>query len=182
MDELIDELLTLSRLEAGVKHPLTEETDIAALLSDIVDDAELEAAAKQCVIDYQSNANVSILCNPEMMYRAIENVVRNAVKHTSTNSTVTIETSINPLKNQFHLSIKDAGSGIPNNSLEAIFTPFYRVPNAANRTEGYGIGLAIAHQVIKTYGGQIKASNRPEGGLCVDITLPVSTHQAAPLS
>lgn len=173
MDELIDELLTLSRLEAGVKHPLTEETDIGDLLTEIIDDARLEAEVKHCQIDWQGEMNIPVICNPEMMYRAIENVVRNAVKHTKDNTTVTIESILDQEKKQLHLNVTDCGSGVPNNALEAIFKPFYRVPNAANRTEGYGIGLAIAQQVIKTYGGQIKAVNRPEGGLCVSIVLPV---------
>lgn len=172
MDELVDELLTLSRLEAGVQQPLSELIDVEGLLADIVEDAELEANAKQCHIDLTGQTHAVVTGNTEMLYRAIENVIRNAVKHTQPDSHITILTSVDSTQSLLTISVMDCGPGVPNNSLEAIFKPFFRIKNAANN-DGYGIGLAIAHQVIKTHGGSIKASNRPEGGLQVDITLPV---------
>lgn len=174
MHHLIDELLTLSRLEAGVQQPYTEKIDMQELLEDIIGDAQLEASEKHCQIQHLNECHLFITANPEMLTRAIENVLRNAVKHTTNNSIITIETHHNTQEHTVYIGINDCGSGVPEKDLEKIFKPFFRSDNAVNRTQGYGMGLAIAQQVIKTYGGTMRAKNLTPTGFCIGITLPVT--------
>lgn len=172
MDRLIDELLTLSRLEAGVAAGGTEKIHMDELLSEIVDDARFEAAAKGCQVTLSGHTNMIVHGHPEMLHRAIENVVRNAVKHTAPGSQVEIESRFDYLGQRLCLSILDQGPGVPQEALSNIFEPFFRAENVAKNAEGHGLGLAIAQRVIKAYGGSIAASNRPGGGLRMEIALP----------
>ncbi len=71
------------------------------------------------------------------------------------------------------ISVSDHGPGVADSELDAIFQPFYRSPSNPTGT-GYGLGLAIARRAVESHGGQIVARNRPEGGLRVEITLPLT--------
>ena len=177
LDELIRELLTLSRLENGLPaSKLNEPLDLAELAHEIAADADFEArgAGRGVRVAYQGAEN-SVLTrgDGELLRRAIENLTRNALRHTSENSQVTIELDKNP--KGLRLSVKDRGPGVPIEELEAIFRPFYRVEDARERAgtdRGTGLGLAIAERAVRAHGGQIRARNREDGGLCVSIELP----------
>jgi two-component system, OmpR family, sensor histidine kinase CpxA len=87
------------------------------------------------------------------------------------------------------IRVSDSGPGVPADSLEKIFRPFYRIDDARGRsTGGVGLGLAITDQAVRLHGGSVKASNLPEGGLLVEIRLPlqfvggVSNEQRAPVA
>ena len=113
--------------------------------------------------------------NPELIYRAIENIVRNAIRYTREESVVELK---------FHcdertegrlvtLDVADSGPGLPAAELEKIFLPFYRVDDARQlATGGFGVGLAIADRAVRLHHGEVRARNRPEGGLIVSLTLP----------
>jgi two-component system OmpR family sensor kinase len=175
MDRLIDELLTLSRLEAGVMNANVEHIPMGELLSEIANDARFEAATKDCHVELVGNSQISVYGNHEMLHRAIDNVVRNAVKHTAAGSTVTIVSNIDKQRGMLHLSIQDQGPGVPEASLQAIFEPFFRADVPDNGAKGHGLGLAIAQRVVKAHGGSISALNRQQGGLSVEIAIPMSS-------
>lgn len=172
MDRLIDELLTLSRLEAGVAAGGTEKIHMDELLTEIVGDAQFEAAAKGCRVALSGHTNMVVQGHLEMIHRAIENVVRNAIKHTAPDSLIEIESRFDYLGRRLCLSILDRGPGVPEEALNTIFEPFFRAENVVKSAEGHGLGLAIAQRVIRAYGGSIAASNRPGGGLRMEIALP----------
>ncbi|MGB4066235.1 MAG: ATP-binding protein [Azonexus sp.] len=173
MNGLIGELLTLSRLEAGVSGPL-EKVDLGELLAEIVEDARFEGAAEQVGIDFAASPGLFVQANPELLHRAIENVVRNGLRFSPAGTSLQIGAN-QEADGMIRLHIADQGVGVPEAELEAIFTPFYRGRNLATG-DGYGLGLAIARQVISTVNGKIAAKMKPDGsaGLLVEIVLPAA--------
>ncbi|PKB20745.1 sensor histidine kinase [Janthinobacterium sp. 64] len=180
MDKLIGELLTLSRLEAGAGSALSEEVGIAELLHDIVDDARYEAKARQVGIALAGDAAIAdaaVTGRPELLARAVENVVRNAVKHSPDGGTVEVDLSRlhDGKQNWLRIAVLDRGPGVASADLARIFEPFFRASHTRHNTDGHGLGLAIAQHVISAHGGRIGASLRSGGGLCVEMLLPVKT-------
>lgn len=172
IDRLVGELLTLSRLEAGVAPPMEEDIAVGELLADIAQDAAFEAEAKGRQVVCRVAGEVMLRGNGELLLRAIENVVRNAIRHTPEGGTVEIEAAPAPNAGPLRLAILDAGPGVPEADLATIFEPFRRSGEAYDGS-GYGLGLAIAKRVVEAHGGRIAATNRAGGGLCVEILLPV---------
>ncbi len=169
LDRLVDELLTLSRLEAGVAGKV-EAVDMQELLEGIVEDARFEGAARQVGVELAASALPEVRANPELLHRAIENVVRNALRHSPTGGVVRIEAGV--AGNRLRLCISDQGPGVPEAALDMIFRPFFRGVGQGSG-DGYGLGLAIAERVIVAVDGRIRAKNRESGGLAVEIELAV---------
>jgi two-component system OmpR family sensor kinase len=172
VDRLVDEMLALSRLQAGVDNRLSEEFDVHELLADIVDDAQFEASAKERSISVRSEVHGTIRGNVYLLRRAVENVLRNAIKYSKSGSVITLETAAGSEGRSVVISVEDAGTGVPESDLENIFEPFFRSQIHA-RMEGSGLGLQIAKRVVQSHGGTIRARNVPTGGLRVNIELPV---------
>ena len=173
MDQLVGELLTLARLESGVSEGHAEPVNVLELVADIVEDARFEAEAAGRHVDFDGAAEALVLGQAELLHRAFENVIRNAVKHTAEHTSVSVAAGAGATPGEWCLTVCDAGPGVAENELASIFEPFVRGGNAYS-TDGHGLGLAIARRVIETHRGRITARNRPEGGLCVDIVLPVA--------
>ena len=171
MDKLVGELLTLARLEAGAIKASQEEISMAELLDQIADDARYEAASQQRTVVQEGDADVLVTGQADLLGRAIENVVRNAIKHSPEGGEVQLQLRTQPDARQLCIRVLDRGPGVTQTDLETIFQPFFRSSNAG--TEGHGLGLAIAQHVIEAHGGSIKATNRAGGGLCVEMMLPV---------
>jgi len=171
MDKLVGELLTLARLEAGAIKASQEEISMADLLEQIADDASYEAASQQRSVVREGDADVLVVGQADLLGRAIENVVRNAIKHSAEGGEVQLQVRSLPDARQLCIRVLDRGPGVAPADLETIFQPFFRSANAG--AEGHGLGLAIAQHVIEAHGGSIKAANRAGGGLCVEMILPV---------
>ncbi|MCU6498269.1 HAMP domain-containing protein [Rugamonas sp. A1-17] len=171
MDKLVGELLTLARLEAGAIKASQEEISMAELLEQIADDANYEASSQQRSVVQEGEADVMVAGQADLLGRAIENVVRNAIKHSPEGGVVQLQTRTLPDARQLCIRVLDRGPGVAVADLATIFQPFFRSSSAS--TEGHGLGLAIAQHVIEAHGGSIKASNRADGGLCVEMVLPV---------
>jgi two-component system OmpR family sensor kinase len=171
LDQLLGEILHLSRLEADIKTTQKENVDLKELLDQIVHDANFEAQSKDCQVNLQMEGEITLNGYIELLHRAFENVIRNAVKYADNKTTVDVVLT----SDQTHivLQVCDSGPGVPEGNLESIFLPFYRITNDASSVNGFGLGLAIAYRAVKAHGGLITAYNRPEGGLCVEIKLPL---------
>lgn len=177
LDSLIGELLTLSRLENGLRaETLNRTVDLTELAREVAADADFEAqnASRGVRATFTCpDKTVTVHGDAELLRRALENVARNAARHTDDNSTVDI--SLTRDKDSAILSVRDHGPGVPEEELDAIFRPFYRVEGARERAEtdrGTGLGLAIAERAAHAHGGRIEACNAPDGGLEVQICLP----------
>lgn len=170
MDDLVGELLALSRLESGVIKLEKEPVNLNELLTTVLEDARFEGDAKHIAIDYvpQAEAVVSLLGQLDLLHRAIDNVVRNAIKYSASQSHVSINTSVE--NDTINITVNDQGAGVAEDELDMIFQAFFRGSNT-NQADGHGVGLAIAKQIIEAHGGSISASNLGEGGLSVKIRL-----------
>jgi signal transduction histidine kinase len=173
MDKLVGELLTLSRLEAGAFDTPRQEFSAGELLGDILHDAQFEAASLGRAVVARADADAQLSGQPELLARAIENVVRNAIKHSPEGGKVEVESALDG--QFFHVRVMDSGPGVAPEELGKIFQPFYRGSGVGKDVDGHGLGLAIARQVVQQHGGRIAAANRAGGGLCVELALPVLT-------
>lgn len=170
MSDLIGELLTLSRLEAAETNTLNEEIEISGLLDEIVEDARFEADSKQVSIEYAGIEEVSGQGSGELIHRAVENVLRNAVQHTAPGTTLVMAAKFDHNQRQLRVTIDDQGRGVPEDELTAIFEPFFRGSHQDKRNST-GLGLTIARRAVALHGGKISAANRPEGGLSVEMAI-----------
>jgi signal transduction histidine kinase len=170
IDRLVGDLLTLSRLEAGELAGTVEPVDMQELVRGVVTDANFEAQVTGRTVLWERETAGTVNGRPEMLHGAIENLVRNALKHAPLTREVRVETSADSARGQYTLRVLDSGPGVLDADLPVLFTPFFRAAGAG--ADGYGLGLAIARRSIEAHGGRIGASNRPEGGLAVTIVLP----------
>ena len=169
MDHLVGALLTLSRLETGELALTFEDVDLRELVGGIIEDVQFEAGTSGCSVTQDNEVAATTRAVPQLLHSAIENVVRNALKHAG-GAPIRIETARDEAAGQFCVRVLDQGPGLPSHEIEQLFTPFFRGRAAAGT--GYGLGLAIARRSVEAHGGSIRARNRPEGGLCVEICLP----------
>lgn len=172
MDNLVGELLTLSRLESGVTALEKERVDLNELLQELIEDANFEGTANNVKVEYAPTANIFVQAQADLLQRAVDNIIRNAVKYSPANTTVRLATVVDQANKCVVLSVQDAGSGVKETELEAIFKPFYRT-NTTETAHGYGLGLAIANQIIESHAGKLTAKNIVNAGLQVTIILPV---------
>jgi two-component system OmpR family sensor kinase len=176
LDELVGQLLALSRLEARVADQSlerSERTDLVDLIASIAADAHFEAQASGRAVAFRGEGEVVADVRVELLHSAIENVVRNAVKYTSEGTTVEVNAARSPSGDTLLVTVADRGPGVAVAELEAIFEPFYRGAEG-QPGPGFGLGLAIARRAIEAHGGRVRASNRPGGGLQIEIHLPLS--------
>jgi signal transduction histidine kinase len=178
IDRLVEELLTLARLDAGIPGIQLLEVDLNEVVLAISDDAAFEAETKKCRVKTSLPDKACVHGNPDLLHRAIENVVRNAIRYTPEGGNIAISIATDRENNHLYLEVKDEGDGVPENQLKLIFEPFYRSPNA-DRFTGFGIGMAITKRIVEAHDGTVTASNRKEGGLSVVIKFPLMTNSAA---
>jgi two-component system, OmpR family, sensor kinase len=173
LDTMIRELLTLNRLESeGIRH--RESIDLVALVRQIADDVSVEAEPRGGCVRANADDSFVVLGNAELLHRAIENVLRNAVRFTEADTDVEVE--LQRRGDNVLLSVRDRGPGVPESALPHIFEPFYRVADdRARNSGGAGLGLAITEQAVTLHGGRVQARNHPERGLVVEIELPLAS-------
>ena len=129
------------------------------------------AMARQVAVEFVAGEMPEIRANAELLHRAIENIVRNALRYSPDGGTVRIEAGRQG--SCFRLVVIDHGPGVAEDELAAIFTPFFRGPGQSSGG-GYGLGLAIAKRVVAAVNGKIEAKNaHADHGLIVEIVLPV---------
>lgn len=174
LDELIEDILSISRLQSEPSSLHKESMDLRDLLTRIATDARFEAEEKQCRIELQvADAPCVLQLDPQWASAAIENVVRNAIRYTRAASAISI--ALEQTEHEACLTICDEGPGVPENQLTQIFEPFYRVERDRGRTSGgTGLGLAIAARVLSAHGGRIDAQNlaAPAAGLMIRMWWP----------
>jgi len=167
---LVNELLQLTRAEGDPSAHNLEALPLDELLESLIDDCKMEAEAKGCTLLQTKAKPCLVNGQPELLRRAVENVVRNAVRHAPAKTTVKIGLEL--IGDLATISVRDHGPGVPDDLLGAIFDPFVRVEGDRSRASGgVGLGLAIARRAVGLHRGTITAQNA-HPGLLVRIELP----------
>lgn len=167
--KLVEDTLTLAWLENESPSLNSDAVDLVALLEAITDDAQFEypdhtiqlTMPEECILPQVGERALSI---------AIENIIRNALRYTPDQGLLRID--LHQDSNHWQLSVRDQGPGVPEEMLELIFTPFFRVDRSREQ-DGFGLGLALAKRQIESMRGEIQAKNRASGGLNMQVTFPI---------
>jgi two-component system sensor histidine kinase CpxA len=150
-----------------------ETVRLDELLGDLVYDSLLEAKAKNCTLLLKAPIPVTLTGDEELLRRAIENVIRNAIRYAPAGTPLDIELCRSG--DMAEISVRDYGPGVPDEALPRIFDPFYRVDSDRNRVSGgLGLGLAIARRSVELHKGRLTAQNA-HPGLLVTIALPLNS-------
>jgi two-component system sensor histidine kinase CpxA len=175
LNELIGQLLSLSRLESSGLDMERSELDLLTLAEEVAANADFEAQARGCRVRVIRRESCHVRGAEDLLRSAIENLLRNAVNYTSEETQIDVEVTrqAEPDGPRAVVSVRDHGPGVPEEHLSSIFEPFHRVEDARDRNRGgAGLGLAIAARAARIHGGSITASNAPEGGLIVELYIP----------
>jgi two-component system OmpR family sensor kinase len=170
LDKMIGELLTLSRAESNCL-PDEEYFDLYGLVDAVVNDARYEAQIPgvEIVLQASSGVEYTVKGNAELMRRAVENIIRNALRFSGHGQRVMVELTC--VDQRLQIEVRDQGPGVEESKLSSIFDPFVRVKSALSG-KGYGLGLAIARKVVLAHGGQVEAHNGEQGGLVIRLRVP----------
>lgn len=163
MDVLIGQLLRLSRLMNVELRPAFAQVDLSEMVTEIVDDARLEASDSHKIIEWNYPGEMIVRADAEMVRHAIENVLRNALRFSPENGVITV--ALKREAGATVLLVQDQGPGVPEEELPRIFEPFFHASNS----EGTGVGLAITAQVMALHQGSVVARNLAGGGLEVEF-------------
>lgn len=171
LTDLAQSLLQVTREEGDLSALKLEFVALDNLLNELVQDCEIEAAARDCHLVSTGLHRAELLADPVLLRRAMENVLRNAIWHAPPGSTV--EVALDTTELNACITVRDYGPGVPAEALTQIFKPFFRVDNSRNAdTGGVGLGLAITQRAIHMHHGRIWAENAEPGLLiCVDLPL-----------
>jgi signal transduction histidine kinase len=170
LNHLVNELLQLTRAEGDPGARNLEDVDLVKLLQELVADCSLEADAQGCRLVLKGDRSLAITGDRELLRRACENVLRNAIRHSPAGTSVDIELTRH--QGQAEVAIRDHGTGVPRDLLVDIFEPFFRVEGDRDRSSGgVGLGLAIARRAVELHQGTVSAFNT-NPGLVVVLHLP----------
>jgi len=165
MSSLVNELLSFSKASLASGRIKLEPVSLRSILDRAIERENLATAVQTSVAD-----ELSVLADPDLLCRAVSNILRNAVKYAGHAGPV--EAATERKGGDVILTISDAGSGVPEEALPQIFDPFYRVDVSRTReTGGAGLGLAIVKTCVESCGGRVTCHNRQPHGLAVVITL-----------
>ncbi|MBI4854521.1 MAG: HAMP domain-containing protein [Acidobacteria bacterium] len=175
LNDLIEQILTLARLESDKTLSFTP-INLTELVKEVAEDASFEAQSKECNVVTQLK-EVSIIADKNLIHSTVDNILRNAIRHTKENSIVQVSLGYEEGfgRKQAIIEVQDQGEGVPESDLTEIFKPFYRVDYARERDKGgSGLGLAIVAQAVKLHKGKVTAKNLASGGLKISISLPLN--------
>ena len=184
VNEQIGDILLLARLEVEQNPGDRKPVEIAAILEEVAEDACFEQQSDSLEIRRERECDSRVLADSKMLKSAFENLIRNAILHTSpgTRVEVTLTESDN---GDCQVIVRDHGPGVPEEHLPNLTRPFYRAEQARERVpsdnnggehRGYGLGLAIAARIIRSHSGDILIENHLQGGLVICCTLPAFSH------
>ena len=172
LNALVGQLLQVTRAEGDPSSLRRAPLRLDELVRQLVDDSSIEAAAHGCELKYEKREPVTVAGDAELLRRAVENVIRNAIRHAPRETAV--EISVARDNGNAVVGVRDQGSGVPEEALPRLFDAFYRVEGDRDRASGgTGLGLSIARRAMELHKGSIRARNA-QPGLEVEMELPVA--------
>lgn len=181
LNSLLEDLLTLSRLESINPGLRRESTDLAHLLKGILEDYRARpAAAEHTLSAAMAPAIGALLIDPLKITQVLENLIDNALKYTPKGSRIDVSTQ--QRENRVEICVRDNGPGIPEADLPHIFERFYRVDKGRSRDKGgTGLGLSIVKHIVQLHGGQVRVESKLGQGTAFYFTIPVRSTSADPV-
>ena len=175
LETLVNDVLGLLRESSDATSRLDEDIELNDLLTDLVDVVNYEVPEGKPGIAWAPAEPCVLHGDRELLWRAVENLLRNALRHTDPERGVRLSLEPSRKKSNVLITVRDFGEGVPEGELEKIFEPFYRVQESRDRgSGGHGLGLSIAINAVHRHGGTIEARNAPDGGLVAQISLPAA--------
>lgn len=177
LNSLVEELLTLTRIEAGGLSAELEEFDLLELIQSVLTDAQFEAGDRPDRLQLEtyglpcSGPAPKVLGDTRLIGRAFENILRNALKFSPPSEPIEIDLVLALDMRQYSIEVRDHGPGVEPDMLQTMFDPFVR---HSAKAKGYGLGLAIAKRAVEAHGGTIEARTNDPAGLSVFIKLPTT--------
>ncbi|MGH9668062.1 MAG: sensor histidine kinase [Bryobacteraceae bacterium] len=172
LGELVGELLEVTRAEGDPATRERDEIDLPGLVHSLVEECSLEAEARQVRLPVHNGQPLMVLGDRELLRRAIENVLRNALRYAPDETSV--EVAVGREGNHALVAVRDFGRGVPAAQIDQIFQPFFRVDTARDAASGgVGLGLAITRRAVELHRGQVRAENA-NPGLRVTVELPLA--------
>ena len=171
MNRVIGEILHYSSLEASVA-PKRKLVRIDKLLRELVAVEEIEATDKGCSLKLNTDSDLVVVGDPELLLSGFENILRNAIRYAPKDSVVSLSARSPDIDGNIVVKISDRGPGVAAQHLQNIFEPYFRVSSGNHDQDSTGLGLAIVKRVFERHAGQVSARNRYGGGLSVVVHLP----------
>ncbi len=179
LEALVNDVLGLLRETSEHSAKQDEDLDLPELLAELVEVVNYEVAEGQAGIRLQAPESLPFRGDRELLWRTMENLLRNALRHTDPARGVELTLYKEASGRSLIITVRDYGAGVPEAELTKIFEAFYRVQESRDRISGgHGIGLSIAAAAVGRHGGQIEASNAPDGGLMMTVSLPLTQQPA----
>ena len=180
MEKMLDDLLSLSRLETGNIDIITQPVNVVAMMQDYVDEFtfDLEKAGFTCHLKKPESDSIIVDLDCDRFYRVLVNIISNSIKYAKKNIPGEINIEIKDFDSNVIISIADNGIGIDSENLEHIFDTFFRADVARTRVrDGSGIGLSVCKLIVEKHGGRIWATGVPDEGTTIHISLNKSTEK-----
>jgi signal transduction histidine kinase len=175
LDQLIERLLQVTSAQGDPEAWNSEPVEIDGILLDVVDDCGIEASARGCELVVNAARPLMVRGDNELLRRAFENVIRNAIRHAPADTDIEIESDLTP--GEASIAVRDYGPGVPDQFLQDVFKPFFRVDHSRDAaTGGIGLGLSIVQRAVSLHHGKVWAENA-HPGLRIRITLPADPAQ-----
>jgi two-component system, OmpR family, sensor histidine kinase CpxA len=169
LNSMVQQLLRLARLESGLEQEEEEVYSLHELLQQVCLDNQFTAEQTSKQVYLLSSPQINMRGYRELLKRALDNILRNALRFTPEGGRVEVDV-LSRSNDLIVIQVKDSGIGVQDDKLDAIFEPFVR---ASSDRSGAGLGLAIARQAVHANRGTIRALNRVEGGLLIEVSLPL---------
>jgi two-component system sensor histidine kinase BaeS len=173
MSRLLDDLQLLSQAETGTLRLVRSDVDFGALLTDIGQSFQSQAAAKRVILKTNVLRSGTVWIDPVRIRQVVSNIVANAIRHTPPGGRIDLVGTIGAYG--IVITVIDNGEGIPADLIDQIFDRFTKTADSG----GSGLGLAIAKQLVEAHGGKIAASANPDEGTTIRIVLPILTSLSA---
>jgi signal transduction histidine kinase len=169
---LVSDLLDLSKIEAGRATWSFEESDLAALVQEVIEIMRLQAEERRVRLIGHAAGEHPVVMDLERIEQVLVNLLDNAIKFSPAGGAV--EVAIAPAGELVRVSVADEGVGIAPENLEKVFEKFYALPSASRSHSGTGLGLTICKRIVEAHGGKMAAECRPGGGSVFVFTLPAA--------
>lgn len=173
---ITDQLLTLSREEAGLLQPVNESVDVSSLVERVVDMMRPLSEIRRQTLTCRTCGKIAVLGDPTRLRQVFYNLIDNAIKYTADGGTIHVAAEANG--QSVVVRVRDNGTGIPPEHLPRVFDRFYRVDKARSRAGGgSGLGLSIVKSIVTAHGGRVDVDSKAGEGSTFTVALPAQSHR-----